>query len=381
MIGLAAPNRPRTDMSWLTEWRRTLDWPIVGAALSLMALGLLLALAAGPPAAARIGLENSYHFVWRQAVFAVGAGVLLIAASLLDRDWVRRAAAALFLVAVALMGFVLLGGAEVKGAQRWIAFAGLTLQPSELVKPALVVLAGWLLAQRHLFPHGPWAALAFSLFAATIGLLLLQPDVGQAVLLTMAFVLTFFVSGLPWRWAAGFGVGGMALAGLVYASLDHVRRRVNAFLDPSAYDTYQIDRALEALRRGGFWGVGPGEGTVKASLPDAHTDFIFAVLGEEYGLIAGLAVMALYGFIVVRGILAAARLGDGYARAAAVGLFALFGLQAAINLGVNVALLPPKGMTLPLMSYGGSSLAGTALTLGFALALIRRRGLAGKAYG
>lgn len=381
MIGLAAPNRPRSDMSRLTEWRRTLDWPIVGAALSLIALGLLLALAAGPPAAARIGLEDSYRFVWRQAIFAAGGAGLLLAASLLDRDWVRRAAAGVFLLAVLLMALVLLGGAEVKGARRWIALGGFTLQPSELVKPALVVLAGWLLAQRHLFPRGPWAPLAFGLFAAVIGLLLLQPDVGQAVLLTMAFILTFFVSGLPWRWAAAFGCGGITLSVIVYASLDHVRRRVNAFLDPSAYDTYQIDRALEALRRGGVWGVGPGEGTVKASLPDAHTDFVFAVLGEEYGLVAGFAVMGLYGFIVVRGILAAARLSDGYARAAAVGLFALFGLQAAINLGVNVALLPPKGMTLPLMSYGGSSLAGTALTLGFALALIRRRGLAGKAYG
>ena len=235
-----------------------------------------------------------------------------------------------------------------------------------------MLLVGWLLAQRQLFPNGPWAIVAFSIYVVTLGLLLLQPDVGQSVLLTGAFVLTFFISGLPLRWAVGFAGGGAAVSGVLYALLPHVRQRINSFLNPSAYDTYQIDKAAEAISRGGVFGAGPGEGTVKSSLPDAHTDFVYAVLGEEYGLVATLAVIGIYAFITLRGLMQAAKVEDPYARAAATGLFALFGLQTVINVGVNVALFPPKGMTLPLISYGGSSLVGTALTLGFALALVRR---------
>lgn len=375
MNGLAAPGLSRADMSWTTEWRRTVDWPILAAAAGLLAIGLLLSLAAGPPAAARIGFSDPYHFVFRQSVFAAGAGVLLLATSLLDRQGTRRVAALVFVFAFAVMAFILLAGHEAKGAQRWIRLFGFSFQPSEFVKPALIVLTGWLLAQRQLFPGGPWAIVAFSFYVVTLGLLLLQPDVGQSALLTAAFVITFFISGLPWRWAAGFLGGGIAVSGALYALLPHVRRRINSFIDPSAYDTYQIDKAAEAISRGGVMGAGPGEGTVKSSLPDAHTDFVYAVLGEEYGLVAGLALMCLYMFITLRGLGLAARLDDPYPRAAATGLFALFGLQAVINIGVNVALIPPKGMTLPFVSYGGSSLAGTALTLGFALALVRRPGL------
>lgn len=372
MTGLAAPHVSRADDSWLTEWRRTLDWPILAAAMALLVTGLTLALAAGPPAAARIGFDDPYHFVWRQAAFAGGSAVLLVTFSLLDPQWVRRAAAFVFLVSFTLMAFILLFGHEAKGAQRWVRLAGFSLQPSEMAKPAVIVLSGWLLAQRNLFPEGPWAGVSFAFYAATMGLLLMQPDVGQAALLTAAFIITFFVSGLPLRWAAVFAGGGAALAGALYALLPHVRYRVNSFLDPSAYDTYQIDKAAEAISRGGLVGAGPGEGTVKASLPDAHTDFIFAVMVEEYGLLAALALIGLFAFIAIRGVLLAARNGDPYVRAAATGLFALFGLQAVINIGVNVALIPPKGMTLPFISYGGSSLAGTAITLGFALALMRR---------
>jgi cell division protein FtsW len=184
--------------------------------------------------------------------------------------------------------------------------------------------------------------------------------------------VTFFVSGLPFRWAVIFAGGGAALSGLLYATLPHVRFRVNSFINPTAYDTYQIDKASEAIARGGLLGVGPGEGTIKTSLPDAHTDFIYAVMGEEFGYIAAVLLIFVFGFIVWRGLRAAARIHDPYPRAAASGLFALFGLQAAINIAVNVSLIPPKGMTLPFISYGGSSMLGTALTLGLALALIRR---------
>lgn len=363
----------RTDRSVLAEWRRTIDWPILAACAALLGIGMLLSLSAGPPAAAKIGF-SPYHYVYRHIAFVIVAVAVLLGTSLLSVRWARRFSAGVFLAAFLLMAWVLVFGHEAKGAQRWIRLAGFSLQPSEMVKPALVVLTGWLLAQRELFPRGPWAILAFSFYAATLVLLLLQPDVGQSFLLTGAFVITFFISGLPWRWAAGFAAGGLALAGTLYMTLSHVRFRVQSFLSPSQYDTYQIEKASEAIAHGGLFGAGPGEGAVKFQLPDAHTDFIYAVLSEEFGLVAALGLLLLYMVIVVRGCLLAARLEDSYPRAAATGLFALFGLQAAINIAVNVSLIPPKGMTLPFISSGGSSLVGTALTLGLALALIRRRG-------
>lgn len=364
--------RPRSATGRLLEWQRGLDWPILMSALLLLSVGLLMSLAAGPPAAERLGYADSFYFVRRQAIFVGVAVVAMIAMSMLDRVWARRMAALIFIGSLALLAFILVSGYEAKGAQRWIRFGGFSLQPSEFVKPALIVLTGWLLAQRQLYPKGPWAAITLVFFCVTLGFLLLQPDVGQSALLTAAFIVTFFVSGLPWRWAAIFAGGGTALSGLLYATLPHVRFRVNSFINPSEYDTYQIDKASEAIGRGGLFGVGPGEGTIKTSLPDAHTDFIYAVMGEEFGYIAAVGLIFVFGFIVWQGLRAAARLHDPYPRAAASGLFALFGLQAAINIAVNVSLIPPKGMTLPFISSGGSSMLGTALTLGLALALIRR---------
>lgn len=362
----------RSDASPMAEWWRTVDLGLIASALILLIIGLVLSLAAGPAAAARVGYDDPFHFVYRQAFFAGAAALVLIAMSMLDATWARRLSAVLFILCFVLMAAVLLVGHEAKGAQRWIRIGGSTFQPSEIIKPALIVLSGWLLAQRDRFPKGPWAPIAFAFYAVTVGLLLLQPDVGQAVLLTVAFVIVFFVAGLPWLWGAAFAIGGGALAIGLYQLLPHVRLRVNSFLDPTAYDTYQIDKAHEALQRGGLFGVGPGEGTVKRALPDAHTDFVYAVAGEELGLILCAFITVLFAVITVKGVVAASRHPDVYARAAGAGLYALFGLQAFINMAVNVSLIPPKGMTLPLVSSGGSSLLGTALTLGLALALARR---------
>ena len=367
---------PRSDVSLVTEWRRSVDWQILVASLALLGLGLMLSLAAGPPAAERIGLDDPFYFVKRHTAFAVLAAVGLVATSMLNEVWTRRVSAFVFCGSFVLLTAILIFGHEAKGAQRWIQIGSFTLQPSEFAKPALIVLSGWLLAQRQLFPGGPWAVVALVFYVVTLGLLLLQPDVGQSALLTAAFIVTFFVSGLPWKWAAAFFGGGLGLAGILYALLPHVRYRVHSFISPSEYDTYQIDKASEAISRGGLLGVGPGEGTVKTRLPDAHTDFIYAVLGEEFGYVAAIALIGLFVFICWRGLRAASRVRDPYPRAAAAGLFALFGLQAAINIAVNVSLIPPKGMTLPFISYGGSSMLGTALTLGLALALIRRQSAA-----
>lgn len=363
----------RSDRSLLAEWWRTVDKGLIAAALMLMGAGIVLSLAAGPAAAARLEISDPFHFVYRQAAFAAAAVGVLLASSLLSPAWVRRVCGLLFVVCFLVMAALLLFGHEAKGATRWIRIGETTFQPSEIMKPALVVLTAWLLAQRDRFPAGPWAPIAFTFYAVTVGLLLLQPDVGQSALLTAAFVIVFFIAGLPWLWAAGFAVGGAGLGVLLYNIVPHVRQRVNSFLNPTEYDTYQIDKARQAIERGGLFGVGPGEGTVKRSLPDAHTDFIYAVAGEEFGLLLLVGLTVLFAVIAIKGIVEAAKQKDIYQRAAGVGLYAIFGLQAAVNMAVNLSLIPPKGMTLPLVSSGGSSLLGSALTLGLALALTRKQ--------
>jgi len=363
----------RSDTSPLAEWWRTVDKGLIAAALILLGAGIVLSLAAGPAAAAKLDIEDPFHFVYRQAGFVLAAISILLGSSLLDPVWARRVCLALFVLCFLLMAGLLLFGHEAKGATRWIRLWGTTFQPSEIIKPALVVLTAWLLAQRDKFPAGPWAPIAFAFYAVTVGLLLLQPDVGQSALVTAAFVIVFFVAGLPWIWVGVFAVLGTILPVLLYSIIPHVRFRVDSFLNPTDYDTYQIDKARQAIERGGLFGVGPGEGTVKRVLPDAHTDFVYAVAGEEFGLILLVLLTVIFAVIAIKGIMEASKQADIYQRAAGVGLYAIFGLQAAVNMSVNLSLIPPKGMTLPLVSSGGSSLLGSALTLGLALALTRRQ--------
>lgn len=363
----------RSDASPLAEWWRTVDKGLIAAALMLLAAGMVLSLAAGPAAAARQDITDPFHFVYRQAAFALAAIGVLLASSLLSPVWVRRFCGVLFVVCFVTMVVMLLFGHSAKGATRWIRIGEQTFQPSEIMKPALVVLTAWLLAQRDRFPAGPWAPIAFAFYAVTVGLLLLQPDVGQSALLTAAFVIVFFIAGLPWVWVGVFTALGTILPVILYNLIPHVRQRVNSFLNPTDYDTYQIDKARQAIERGGFFGVGPGEGTVKRALPDAHTDFIYAVAGEEFGLLLLVLLTVLFAVIAIKGIVEASKQQDIYQRAAGVGLYAIFGLQAAVNMAVNLSLIPPKGMTLPLVSSGGSSLLGASLTLGLALALTRKQ--------
>lgn len=363
----------RSDSSPLAEWWRTVDKGLIAAALILLGAGIMLSLAAGPAAAAKLDIEDPFHFVYRQAGFVLAAIGVLLGSSLLDPVWARRVCLVLFVACFLLMAGLLLFGHEAKGATRWIRLWGTTFQPSEIIKPALVVLTAWLLAQRDKFPAGPWAPIAFAFYAVTVGLLLLQPDVGQSALVTAAFVIVFFVAGLPWMWVGVFAVLGTILPVLLYSIIPHVRFRVDSFLNPTDYDTYQIDKARQAIERGGLFGVGPGEGTVKRVLPDAHTDFVYAVAGEEFGLLLLVGLTVIFAVIAIKGIMEASKQADIYQRAAGVGLYAIFGLQAAVNMSVNLSLIPPKGMTLPLVSSGGSSLLGSALTLGLALALTRKQ--------
>lgn len=362
----------RSDKSWFAEWWRTVDHGIITGVMALLAAGMLLSLAAGPTAADRIGYSDPFYFVIRHAMFVTAAIAIFFGVSTLSEVWTRRLAVAVFLGSFLLLAAILVIGYETKGSQRWLRFAGFSLQPSEFVKPALIVVTAWLLAQRHTVKNIPWTMISLALFVPTIGLLLLQPDVGQTLLLTAGFLVVFFVSGMSIYWIGGFALFGVATGAFLYFQFDHVRYRIHSFLDAST-SSFQLEKAHEAIARGGLAGVGPGEGRVKASLPDLHTDFIYSVAGEEFGYLACLGLMIIFLVISLRGIMAAARRADPFVRSAGTALFFLFGAQAAINIGVNVGLLPTKGMTLPLISHGGSSLMATALTLGFGLALTRKR--------
>ncbi len=362
----------RTDTSALGEWWWTVDRAMMGAVLVLMGAGLLFSFSASPPVAHRLGLSD-YHFIIRHIVFLTPALLVMLATSLLDKRLLRRVALFVFFAGLALMVAAILSGPVVKGATRWVSFAGLSLQPSEIVKPAFIILTAWLFSERANHPEMPVNALAMILYALFVAALVLQPDYGQTALTTLVWLSLFFMAGLSWIWTAA--IAGMSVAGLglAYLFVPHVTARIDKFLHPGTGDTFQVDTALQAFARGGWFGVGPGEGTVKRILPDAHTDFIFAVIGEEFGGVICLVLLGLFAFIVLRGLRRAMRDADPFVRLGVSGLVLLFGIQAIINMGVNVSLLPAKGMTLPFISYGGSSLIASAFTIGAVLALTRER--------
>jgi cell division protein FtsW len=274
---------------------------------------------------------------------------------------------------MALVVAALMFGVEVKGARRWI----FGVQPSEFVKPAFVILAAWAFSEGARRRDVPGNFLAVLLLPLTIVPLILQPDFGQTMLISIVWAALFFMAGLHWFWVAGIGGIGATGVMLAYQFVPHVRVRIERFIDPGngpgASDTFQVDTAMESFISGGWFGKGPGEGTFKRVLPDSHTDFIFAVTGEEFGVIACLLIVSLFAFIVLRGLLGASRNEDSFCRFAAAGLIMLFGIQSSINMAVNLHLMPAKGMTLPFISYGGSSLISLALGMGFLLAVTRKR--------
>jgi cell division protein FtsW len=349
-----------------------LDRGIMLNTLALVLLGLVVSMAASPAAAGRMNIDASFHFATRHTVFvAVGAAVLA-AAAMLPVLWVRRTGVILFAASLPLMA-IAAAMQEVKGAARWIDFGPVSLQPSELLKPAIVVVWAWMLSERHKNPTFPGMAVSVGLFALSAGLLLLQPDVGQTALLGMTLALMLFLAGAPWRYVAGGAVAAVVFAVGAYATFGHVRQRVNDWLNPTGEAAYQVGKSLEAIQSGGLFGRGPGEGQVKLELPDAHADFLFAVAAEEFGLLASLIIIGLFAALVVRGLSRASRLIDPFAQLAAAGLTLMLAVQATIHMGVNMSLIPAKGMTLPLVSYGGSSMVSAALTIGFILALTRAR--------
>ena len=354
-------------------WWRGVDRTLLVIVLALIAIGLILSMAASPAMADRLHIDDPFYFLYRQSVFA-GVGVIgMLGVSALNPKGARRLAVLALFASFVMMAATLLIGHEVKGATRWIRFGPLSLQPSEFLKPALIVTAAWLFAEERRGAPIPGRAIAFGLFLLAIALLMAQPDFGQSVLLTLCFGGIFFASGLSWLWVSV--LGGLAVCGstLAYFTFPHVASRVQRFINPESGDTYQIDRAMEAISRGGIAGAGPGEGEVKNFLPDAHTDFVFAVAAEEFGLMASLAIIGLFAILVARAWQQAMRLNDSFAQLAVAGLALQFALQALVNIGVNLNLIPPKGMTLPFVSYGGSSMLALAFGAGLLLAFTRRR--------
>jgi cell division protein FtsW len=364
----------RTDRSALSVWWWTSDHWLLGATFLLIITGVVLSFTSSPAEAARLHVADPFHFAIRQSVFGLGAAGAVVAVSMLSAKGVRRAALVIYALTILMMTALPIVGHSAKGAARWIEFDGFTLQPSEFMKPALVVLCGWMFAEGQKGQGVPGISIAFALYAVAVALLLIEPDVGQTILITIAFGAAFFMAGVPIRWI--LGLGGVALTGSIglYFAFQHVANRVHIFLHKDGGEGgHQVDKALEAIANGGIFGRGPGEGVMKRHVPDGFTDFIYALAAEEYGLVFSLCLIGLLAFLVVRGLYRAMRMTDAYEQVAAAGLFVLVGQQAFINIAVNLNMIPTKGMTLPFISYGGSSMLAMGLTLGMALALTRRR--------
>jgi cell division protein FtsW len=362
----------RVERTAFATWWWTVDKLLLASLLALMLGGVVLSLAASPPVAMRLGLDP-FHFVDREVLFLIPALGVLIAASFLAPLQARRVSVVVFLVSLALVVATFWFGAEVKGARRWLVLLGINVQPSEFLKPAFVVLIAWLFGESARRPEMPANLIAFVLLLLVVALLVMQPDFGQTMLITMVWGALFFLAGMRLIWVAGLaGIAGVGLVG-AYATVPHVAQRIKRFMDPGSGDTFQIDTAQESFLRGGWFGQGAGEGTMKRILPDSHTDFVFAVAAEEFGIALCLVLAALFAFIVLRALSHAFRDDDPFTRFATSGLAMLFGVQSAINMAVNLHLVPAKGMTLPFISYGGSSLISLAYAMGMLLAFARRR--------
>lgn len=361
----------RVDRGALADWFWTIDRFFLGIFILLLGIGFMLSFAASPAVATRIGLEP-FHFVKRHAAFLVPAIAVMIGISFLTPRQVRRTAVILLIVSLAMMLFALFFGVEVKGSRRWVNFASLSIQPSEFMKPAFVVVCAWLFAEHARQPEIPGNLFAIILFGIVGALLVAQPDLGQTILTSAVWASMFFMAGMPWLWIivfAGLGAGGLVSA---YYIFPHVALRIDKFTTGEG-DTFQVDTAREAIVRGDWFGVGPGEGIVKRIIPDAHTDFIFSVAAEEFGIIFCMALVAIFAVLVLRGLSHAYKERNDFNRFAVAGLVLQIGIQSIINIGVNLQLLPAKGMTLPLISYGGSSMIAICVTAGFILALTRHR--------
>ena len=365
----------RTNRSPLAQWWWTVDRPMVIGVMVLLGLGYLMAFAASPAVAQTIG-KSIYYFANKQFVFLTLAAIVFLVVSMLDAVMIRRFAILLLIGALGGVVMTLFFGVTVKGASRWLIVAGVSVQPSEVLKPAFVVVTAWLFARQRARFEANDIWLAFGLLIGTCLLLAMQPDFGQTILITLVWMCLFFLSGGSMKLIGAMAALGLLAGTYVYSSYGYFRSRIDRFIDPSTGDTYQVDKAMDAIRAGGVTGVGPGDGRVKSILPDAHADYVFAVAAEEGGLIIGCFIILTFAFLVWRALWALRDETEHWVQLAASGLICLFGLQAIINLAVNLNLMPSKGMTLPFISYGGSSLLASAITMGMLVGLMRRRSTA-----
>jgi cell division protein FtsW len=357
----------------IAEWWWTVDRELLVALILLIGCGVVLSFAASPAVAQRLHLPY-YFFIVRQCGFAIPSIVVMVGASLLTARQVRLAALVTLIVSILALWATLKFGADVKGARRWISLAGQSIQPSEFVKPAYAVIAAWLFSERMIKKDMPGRLIATVMVFPIVGALVFQPDVGQTALMLFTWIALLFLSGISWL--VIFGLLGLA-AGLGYGAyllFPHVSKRIDSFINPDGGgNTYQVDKALHSLLEGGWFGRGPGESIAKKFIPDAHADYVFSAAAGEYGLLFCLVLVGLICFIVVRSLISAQQQASLFNRLAASTIAIQFGLQSAINLCVNLNLIPPKGMTLPFVSYGGTSMIAIAFGMGLMLALTRKK--------
>lgn len=366
----------RRDTSVIGRWWWTVDRWSLSAILIILGLGILLSFAASPSVANRLNV-GTFFFVKRHLIMVPPALLIMFGVSLLSPLHIRRLASLVYLVGVVMLVATLFYGVEVKGAKRWLMLLGTSLQASEFIKPAFAVLAAWMLAEKYKDPQFPGILVSLGLLGILVTLLLLQPDLGMTLVLVSTWIGQLFVAGMPLIWMgilAGIGIVGLCSA---YFLFPHVARRMDQFFDPSAgdpkQDLYQVTQSLKAFMQGGMFGRGPGEGVIKKNVPDAHADFVFAVAGEEFGLFLCLFIVALFAFIVLRSLMRSMQDTSIFVMMAASGLVIQFGLQAFVNMASSLHLIPTKGMTMPFISYGGSSLVALAIAMGMLLALTRKR--------
>jgi len=369
-------NFSRRDTSVLGRWWWTVDRWGLGALTIIVAIGVLLSFAASPPVAERLNL-GTFFFVKRHLMMVPPALVLMLGVSLLNPQQVRRLASLIYLGGVILLIFTLFNGSEIKGARRWIMLAGTSIQASEFIKPAFAIMVAWMLAEKYRDFQFPGLLISFILLSVLVLLLLLQPDLGMTLVIVATWIGQLFIAGMPIIWMGILAVvGGVGLCG-AYFLFPHVAKRIDQFLDPTSgdpqNDLYQVNQSLEAFMNGGLFGRGPGEGIIKKHVPDAHADFVFSVAGEEFGLILCLALVGLFAFVVIRSLLRAMHESSLFIIMGTAGIAMQFGLQAFINMASALHLIPTKGMTMPFISYGGSSLLALGISMGMLLALTRRR--------
>ena len=357
----------------LSRWWRTLDKSVLTAILILFSIGLLLGLASSPPLAEKNGLAP-FHYVYRQAIFGSLALFVMIVFSMLPSKVIRRLGVIGFLLCFVALGLLPFFGTDFgKGAVRWYGLGFASVQPSEFLKPGFIVTVAWLISASGQINGPPGRLWSFIITMLVVALLIIQPDFGQACLILFGWGIIYFVAGASFILLAALALMVLAAGSMAYSYSEHFAKRIDGFLSPDIDPRTQLGYATNAIQEGGFFGVGVGEGQVKWSLPDAHTDFIISVAAEEYGLFLVVLIILLFTWIVLTSLIRLLKERDAFNRLAGSGLVAMFGIQAIINVGVAVRLLPAKGMTLPFVSYGGSSIIAMGITVGMLLALTRVR--------